>query len=48
MTELLYLLVLGIIAYVLLKPRKSNIEELIQELKKDKKSAQRLFDELMD
>jgi len=48
MTELLYLLILGIIAYVCLKPRKNNIEELIQELKKDKKAAQRLFDELMD
>ena len=48
MTELLYILILGIIAYVCLKPRKSNIEELIQALKKDKKGAQRLFDELMD
>jgi len=48
MTELLYILVLGIIAYVCLKPQKSNTEQLIEEIKKDKKLAQKLFDELMD
>ena len=48
MTELLYILVLGIIAYVCLKPRKNNTEQVIQEIKKDPKLAKRFFDELMD
>ena len=46
MTELLYILVLGIIAYVCLKPRKSNTKQVIDEIKKDPKLCQRLFDEI--
>jgi len=48
MTELLYILVLGIIAYVCLKPHKSNTEQVIQEIKKDPKLSQELFDAVND
>ena len=48
MTELLYILVLGIIAYICFSVGKSNTEQVIDEIKKDKKLCQKLFDELMD
>jgi len=44
--ELLYILVLGIIAYICFKVGTSPTKDLIKELKKDPKLCQKLFDEI--
>ena len=43
MTELLYILVLGIIAYICFSVGKSNTKQVIDEIKKDPKLSQELF-----
>ena len=48
MTELLYILVLGIIAYVCFKASKNNTEQVIKEIKKDPKLKEQLTRELLD
>jgi len=48
MTELLYILVLGIIAYICFKVGRSPTKDLIKEIKKDPKLSQELFDAVND
>jgi len=44
MTELLFILVLGIIAYICFSVGKSNTEQVIDEIKRDPELAQKFFD----
>jgi len=48
MTELLYILVLGIIAYICFSIGKSPTKQVIKEIKKDPKLSQELFDVVND
>ncbi len=48
MTELLFILVLGIIAYICFSVGRSNTDQVIEEIKNDPVLARKLFNAIND